>query len=56
MCLNEAGTFFVPSRHGGIPLERDGIPTNVGQKYFFIHIITFTRLNVHNLQSPDNLN
>ena len=32
MCLYEPGTFFIPSRQGGIPLEIDGIPTKVGQK------------------------
>ena len=30
--------------------------TNFIYSFFFIHLITFTRLNVHSLQSPGNLN
>ena len=31
----EAGTFFAPSRHGGMPLETDGNPARAAQKLTF---------------------
>ena len=32
LCLYEAGTFFIPSRQSGIPLEIDEIPAKAGLK------------------------